>query len=87
MSERKRFYRVAFYVNGELAGTMLIPERSVEMAISRCAQTVGKGFAVHSVEPIFMSDAEEHGFLHFIIAGNPVLKDDIVNIEKRLRGV
>jgi hypothetical protein len=33
-----------------------------------------------------MSDEEEHDFMHFIVAGNPMLKDDVVNIEKRLKG-
>lgn len=86
MSERKRFYRVAFLINEQTSGTMLIPARSVEMAISQCAQVVGKGFVTHSVQPIFMRDEEEHAFMHFVFLGDPALKDDVVYIEKRLRG-
>jgi hypothetical protein len=86
MSERKRFYRVAFCVDDIPNGTMLLRERTVEMAISRCAQIVGNSFSVHSVTPIFISDEEEYDFMHFIITGNPAFKGDVVDIEKRLKG-
>lgn len=86
---RKRFYRVAFMLDDVPEGTMLIPAITVEMAISRCAEVFrgkGKKFSVHSVNPIFMSDIEEHDFLHFIINGNSIQADDIVDIEKRMKG-
>ena len=87
MSKRKRFYRVGFLIDGKPAGTLLACEESVEMAITSAFRVVGRGFSTHSVNPVFMSDEEEHDFMHFIIQGNKIADSDKVSMIDRLKGM
>lgn len=84
---RNRLYRVAFYPpKSEEIGTLLTVAESVEFAISNTGRAV-RDCRIHSVNPVFLSDDEEHDFLHFFIKGERVTETDIVDIKKRLEGV
>ncbi len=72
-SPRNKFFRLAFCIDGEPAGSMLVVCPSVEIAISRGAAEIhnqtGKHIEVISCGTLFWSDDEEKTFFKVINIG------------------
>jgi len=67
-SKRARVYRVKFFVSDERkdSGSILVAEKSVEMAISAAGKLGNGRIVIHSVSPLFDSDEEERDFFAFL---------------------
>lgn len=67
---KNQFYRVCFEADGVL-GSMIVAAKSVEMAISLCAQEVKKkarNCVIDSVNPLFLTQEEESDFLKIVFS-------------------